>query len=227
MTSDAARFFDAIAGRYERAYALSSKESRARMMRVLELLGAESRVLDLGVGTGRELTSLLDAGHTVVAVDASQGMLDRCAKRAPSDRLTFVQADFWAPLPFEDQGFDAAIALHGTLAHPPDEAAVRALCIELARVIRPGGLLIAEMPTVAWLDRLEASSADDRRVTRTGPRACLYEDLAAKVSIEARVLGEPEWRAALAPFEVTFEPISDVETRIVASASGKEPTPHR
>lgn len=77
MTRDAAAFFDAIAGRYERAYALTTAASRARMARVLGVLpAAPAQVLDLGVGTGRELTALLDAGHAPTGLDASRAMLD-------------------------------------------------------------------------------------------------------------------------------------------------------
>ena len=58
-TEQTAHFFDAIAGRYERAYSLPSDESRRRLRGVLATLPASpARVLDLGVGTGRELSRL-------------------------------------------------------------------------------------------------------------------------------------------------------------------------
>lgn len=194
MTSDARRFFDAIAGRYERAYGLSAAESRARMDRVLkELPAAPARVLDLGVGTGRELTMLLDAGYEPTGVDLSPAMLERCARRARS--IPLVEADFWAPLPFGDRAFDAAVALHGTLAHPPDDAAPARLAQELARVLRPGGIWIVEVPSPAWLDQ---AAADDA-IRRIGPSRGVYEDPVTKACIEARLLSEAEWTAALGP----------------------------
>ena len=105
--SAAEAFFDAIAGRYERVYALSSTESRRRMDRVLgDLPPPPARILDLGVGTGRELTALLDAGHLPTGVDASRAMLERCARRARP--VPLVHADFWAtPLPFAAGSFEA------------------------------------------------------------------------------------------------------------------------
>lgn len=214
----AARFFEAIAGRYDRVYALPSGESRRRMARVLsELPAAPARVLDLGVGTGRELTALLDEGHVPTGVDASRTMLERCARR--SRRVPLVCADFWsAPLPFSGTAFDAAIALHGTLAHPPDPLALRRLAHELGRIVCPTGVFIAEVPSPAWLDRLGELPGDgERRARRTGPRTCLVEDLVVGASVEARVLDEAEWRAALLPeWEARLEPLGEVEWLVVA-----------
>jgi SAM-dependent methyltransferase len=217
----AARFFDAIAGRYDRVYALPSSESRPRMQRVVASLPpAPARLLVLGVGTGRELPALLDAGHAPTGFDVSRAMLERCARRARP--VPLVEGDFWAPvLPFEASSFDAAIALHGTLAHPPDPAAVARLAGELARVVTPGGRLVIEAPSLAWLDRMSAfegpTDDGDRRVRRTGPATLLYEDRVVSSRIEALVLGEDEWRAALAPhWKARVEPLGDVEWFVAA-----------
>jgi SAM-dependent methyltransferase len=216
---DAERFFDAIAGRYDRAYGPSASESRERMARVIrELPTLPARVLDLGVGTGRELAALLDAGYEPTGVDVSNAMLEKCARRARP--VPLVRADFWrAPLPFGDDSFHASLALHGTLAHPPDAEAVARLGRELGRVVRAGGTFIAEVPSPAWLDRLETQPAPgDRRIRRTGLRTCVVEDLAAGASIEARLLDEAEWRAALGPpwQPPRIEAIDAVEWLVVA-----------
>jgi SAM-dependent methyltransferase len=224
MSSGGGRsFFDAIAGRYDRVYALPSAESRKRMEQVLrELPAAPARVLDLGVGTGRELPALLDAGHTVTGVDASEEMLARCARR--SRPVPLVRADFWEALPFDDGAFDAAVALHGTLAHPPGTDAIARLAREVGRVVRPGGTWVIEAPAPAWLDRLEALEAQrvagdpgERRVRRTGPRTCIYEDLVASARIEARVLDETDWRAALgSAWSPRIDRLGDFEWLVVA-----------
>lgn len=201
MNEDAAaRFFDAIASAYDRAYALPAEDSRRRMRQILaELPASPARVLDLGVGTGRELPALLDAGHRPTGVDVSQAMLARCARR--SRPVPLVHADFWrAPLPFEDDAFDAAIALHGTLAHPDEVSAIGRLGRELARVVRRAGRFMAEVPSIAWLDAATVLPADERRrVIRTGDRTCIYEDSTAGVSIRTLLLDETEWVGALAP----------------------------
>ena len=220
VTTPAEAFFDAIAGRYERAYALPSAESRRRMVRVLAALPPPpARVLDLGVGTGRELSALLDAGYAPTGLDASSAMLSRCGLRARP--VPLVRADFWvAPLPFDDGAFDAVVALHGTLAHPPDDAAIGRLARELARVVRSDGVFVIEVPSPTWLERSsDALLLADRRVRRMSPRRCVYEDLVTGASIEATLLDEAEWRGALAPaWDARVEAIDAVEWLVVARA---------
>jgi SAM-dependent methyltransferase len=218
MVGDPATFFNSIASRYDRVYALPAADSRRRMRRVLaELPPPPARVLDLGVGTGREIAALLDAGHALTGVDVSSEMLVRCARRARPIRLLCL--NFWrSPLSFDESSFDAVIALHGTLAHPPDERALTRLARELARIVRPGGKFVAEVPSPAWLDRIGSlPQGGDRRVQRTGRRTCVYEDLIVGARIEATLADESEWLAALQPdWLPRVEPIDEVEWLVIA-----------
>jgi SAM-dependent methyltransferase len=212
-----AGFFDAIAGRYERAYALDTAQSRLRMERVVRALPRPpARVLDLGVGTGRELTTLLDAGYAPTGVDVSHAMLERCARRARP--VPLIHADFWRPLPFAESSFDAVVALHGTLAHPPDEGAVTRLALALARIVRRSGVWIAEAPSPAWLESLEALSwPEDRFARRTGPQTFVYEDRVVEASVEGRVLSEEQWRTALGnQWHTGVTPMGALEWFVVA-----------
>jgi SAM-dependent methyltransferase len=188
------------------------------MDRVLrELPSSPGRVLDLGVGTGRELSALLDAGHIPTGVDVSSRMLERCSRR--SRPVALVHADLWRPLPFGDRSFDAAVALHGTLAHPPDEEAIARLAQELARVIGSAGMWISEVPSPRWLEHLHRlPEPGERSVRRTGPQTCVYEDHVVGACIEARFLTEEQWRAALRPhWTVRVELLGEVEWFIVAT----------
>jgi SAM-dependent methyltransferase len=181
-------FFDGIARRYDRVYAESGAASKDALTAVVAGLLGRKRVLVLGVGTGRELSALLDAGHEPVGLDFSQEMLTLCDRRAR--RVPLVLADFWQPLPFEAGRFDAAIALHGTLAHPPEDGASLArLAKELARVLARPASVVAEVPTLAMADKIPASLElpDGRRMTREGSHL-LHEDTVTGVSIEARLL---------------------------------------
>lgn len=187
------RFFDAIAPHYDRSYARNALDLRERLETAKLPSG---HVLDLGIGTGRELAWLLDAGHTVTGVELSEQMIRQCNQRAR--KVPIVHADFYAPLPFPDAVFDSAIALFGSLAHPPDPNAHTRLAAELARVLKPGGVLVAEMPAPAW----------DGRV---------HEDEASHARIVVRAPSEDEWRKAFASWALHFEPVSDQEIRIRAT----------
>jgi SAM-dependent methyltransferase len=217
---DVRRFFDAIARTYDRDYAIPAHETRERMARVTALLGAAPKdVLVLGVGTGRELPSLLDAGHRPVGLDASEAMLAECAKRARP--VPLVLASFWEPLPFEDEAFDAALALHGTLAHPRDGESVDALLRELARVLRPGGVLVFEVPSLAWLATLPeaARASKEAPLVRVGQKEAEHLDVRSGLRVRVQVWSPSEWRAAFEPaFAMEDEPLgaAGIERRLVA-----------
>jgi SAM-dependent methyltransferase len=218
--SEDRKFFDAIACRYDRVYALPSADSRVRMARILRELPPHARVLDLGVGTGRELPALLDGGHMPTGLDFSSEMIALCKGRARP--ISIVQADFWERLPFGNASFDAVLALHGTLAHPPNEHALGGLTADIARVLARGGVFMAEVPTPAWLDAISKSPSWDTPGTpgsarRTAPDRCVHQDRASGVAIEAVVLAPERWRALLERrFAVALEAIGDHEMLIVA-----------
>lgn len=199
------RFFDAIAPRYDRVYARSRDELRARMTKLLALLGPPRDVLDLGVGTGPELHHLLDAGHRVVGVDVSEKMIALCNRRARPIRC--ISADFWQGLPAEDASFDAVIALFGSLAHPPDPDGHARLAREALRVLRPGGLFWAEVPSPAW--------------AAAHPT---FEDEASGARIDVVALEPRAWREAFRDFDVS---VTEEGDELVAVAVKPRSPPSR
>lgn len=101
------------------------------------------RALDAACGTGRYAAMLAEAGHDVVAVDASDAMLDRA--RARGIAAEFHRGDVRA-LPVPDGTFDVAVCALA-LTHVPDLAPAIS---ELGRVVRPGGrVIISDMHPVA------------------------------------------------------------------------------
>ena len=119
--------------------------------------GLSGAVLELGVGTGRNL-ALYPADVALTAVDVAPSMLNRARARARrlGIDVTFVQADMRA-LPFETASFDAVVTscVFCSVAEP------HAGLAEARRVLKPGGHLRMlehqrpEPPALGWVfDRL-------------------------------------------------------------------------
>ncbi len=101
-------------------------------------LAPGSKVLETGCGNGKAVAALLRQGHDVHAVDFSPVAVESCRRRYGTS-AAFHVADVRS-LPFEDQSFDAVLAVH-VLSHL--RFGQRELAAtEMARCLRPGGLLL-------------------------------------------------------------------------------------
>lgn len=109
---------DSVAARYEtkrfsRGGRLIDQREKAA---VLEALGPveDRRILDIATGTGRFSLMLAEQGADVVAVDISRAMLDQAEQKRraieTAGTVAFLRGDA-STLPFEDNSFDAVIAM--------------------------------------------------------------------------------------------------------------------
>ena len=99
-------------------------------------------VLDVGCGTG-STTAFLGSHRRVVGCDFATEALGFSARRGLS---SLVQAGA-ERLPFTDRSFDVVLALD-VLEHHDDDARVAK---ELARVARPGGVVLITVPAFSFL----------------------------------------------------------------------------
>jgi SAM-dependent methyltransferase len=107
-----------------------------RQQFLASLPAAGKLTLDLGCGEGRLTRELAALGYRVVGVDVSPSMV--AAAREADPKGEYVEADV-AKLPFDDGVADLAIAFMSLMDMDDMPAAVR----EIARVLTPGGVLLA------------------------------------------------------------------------------------
>jgi SAM-dependent methyltransferase len=108
---------------------------------VLGRLESGSTVVDLGCGPGDPATRLLSDMHRVLGVDISAGQLAIARRLAP--HASFVQADLMR-FALQPNSVDAAVSFYAT-GHLP-AAAHAPFYAEVARWLRPGGLLVTSAP---------------------------------------------------------------------------------
>ncbi len=126
----------------------------------------DSRILDVGCGTGLSGTALGAAGYTRIdGGDFSPEMLARA--RATGVYTTLHEIDLNGPLGFGDDSYDAVTAV-GCFGHGHvDPAALD----ELVRVVRPGGALVIAVNGPYYdesdlVERYEGLVADGRIESR-------------------------------------------------------------
>ena len=101
-------------------------------------LAPGSQVLDVACGTGNVAIPLARAGFEVTGVDIAPNLIAQARERAAAEHLKvhFDEGDA-EQLPYPDRSFDAVVTMFGAMFAPRPEVVVQ----ELARVLRPGGLL--------------------------------------------------------------------------------------
>jgi len=125
-------------------------------------------VVELGCGSGLLTRYLVDAGHRVVATDASPAMLD-IARVYVGDALEIRRL----ALPDEPiPEADAVVSVGHVLSYLPDADAINRALVAIAVALRPGGLLAIDLCDRSYH---EAASAPDVRARVTDDWAIINE----------------------------------------------------
>jgi len=102
---------------------------------------ASGRILDIPVGGGDNARPLAAAGYQVLGADI---VIEACQGQG----FETQKVDMTRPLPFEDAHFDAILHSEG-IEHVDNQVAVLE---ELARVLKPGGVMIVTTPNLLHLE---------------------------------------------------------------------------
>lgn len=138
------RFYKDVEKHPERVFRDLHKDL-PRFVKLLKRAGAKN-VLDLGCGTGKHTVALAKGGFRVFGFDlvetAVKVVQDWLKKEWLGAELRV--GDMYKKLPYKDNFFDGIISTkvlhHGTLPQ------IKKLVKELERVMRPGGILMVEVP---------------------------------------------------------------------------------
>jgi SAM-dependent methyltransferase len=104
------------------------------------VLARRGTVLELGCGSGLLTRFLLDAGHRVIASDASPAMLEIARTTAPEAELRRIT------LPDDSlPEADAVVAIGHVLSYLADADQVERALIAACRALRPGGVLALDL----------------------------------------------------------------------------------
>ena len=152
-------YYDDFAGWYERERHLPYHRMLDDLeVEIVERYGRGKDVLEVGCGTGLLLGRVGGFARTATGIDLSGGMLAKAAARGQA----VAQASA-TELPIATASVDVAYSFK-VLAHIPDIAGAMA---EMARVVRPGGYVIAEFYNARSLRRLVKAVKPPTAVSET------------------------------------------------------------
>lgn len=92
--------------------------------------------LEMGCGTGKNTSWLMDICDSLTSVDFSEEMLAIAKQRIPEGRVRFLQADILETWPVEDAGYDL-ITFSLVLEHAED---LNEIFRKASKALKPGGM---------------------------------------------------------------------------------------
>jgi ubiquinone/menaquinone biosynthesis C-methylase UbiE len=136
---DVRAFFERVSGEWDSMRASFYNEKVIDALARRAAVDSNCRVVDVGTGTGFVAAGLAPRVAAVIGVDNSPAMLEVAERNLNAldvGNVQLLEGELDA-LPLGDDSMDAAVA-NMVLHHAPDPAA---MLTEMARVVRPGGIV--------------------------------------------------------------------------------------
>jgi SAM-dependent methyltransferase len=220
--------YDAIAPFYDRTLAafdadLPLYEGFARRL--------DAPVLELGVGTGRVATALAQAGHAVIGLDRSAGMLrlarDSIAQRRIA-RVQLLRGEITRP-PLR-AAFGLILCARDSFLHLPDTEDQLAALRAARELLHPEGRLVLDLPGPAgdWGDWAPGARPLVLDWSEAGPQGRLsrYTTFRADAATQTRSVTDiferigPDGAVRRTVVEYTLRFIFPAELRLLLDAAG-------
>ncbi|HEU0033785.1 MAG TPA: class I SAM-dependent methyltransferase [Kofleriaceae bacterium] len=178
-------YYDDFAGWYERERHLPYHRMLDDLeVELVERYGKDKDILEVGCGTGLILDRTQRFARSAAGIDLSGGMLAMAARRG----LHVAQASA-TELPIATSSVDVAYSFK-VLAHIPD--ITRAMA-EMARVVRPGGWVLAEFYNARSLRRLVKAVKPPTAVSETTHDEHVYTRYDDARAIQSYLPPSLEW----------------------------------
>jgi SAM-dependent methyltransferase len=183
------------------AFLASGEQEIGRALRRGRRRGLPRRrgdALDFGCGAGRLTQAMAARFERAVGVDVAPAMIEAARRlNRHGDRCTYVLNEAPSLASFEDAGFDFVYS-NVVLQHMPP-ALGRVYVAELARVLKPGGLLVFQVPDAREpLARL-GRGAVLAELEPLAERLRVPEGAGALVRVRVRNTGSKPWPAIPGP----------------------------
>lgn len=120
-------------------------ETKIRIKIVLEFIGKNKRVLDIGCYDGYITEKIKNQNNEVVGIDISKEGVRLCVERG----INCIEYDIEKSFPFNDKSFDVVFGGE-IIEHIFD---TDAMIQEIRRVLKPNGFLILTTPNIAALTK--------------------------------------------------------------------------
>lgn len=151
---------DALAQVHHEGFGFHADACAPGIIDLLSPVGARrGLVVEIGCGSGLLTRHLVDAGHWVIATDASVAMLALARRHAPGAQEIRELRLPDDPVPRAD----AIVSVGHVLSYLDDEASVERALVALAGALRPGGVLALDLCDLAYGRARQHAPAHVRR----------------------------------------------------------------
>lgn len=137
--------YDSIVEAYTAARQQMKQANKKYLNFLTGRLAPNSKLLDIGCGSGIPITKLLAKDHDLTGVDISPRQVERARALVPE--ATFLEGDI-TQLSFPDGTFDAIVSFYAIIHIPREEH--RELFRRVHRMLKRGGFLLATLGSDAW-----------------------------------------------------------------------------